>query len=107
MGTYGYFPSLESSIKIFQIQQPSVLDYVNTLIERQGRLIDAAIQSQNETNDANLRRRYSHYLRSPKLRQHVFSGYEDSVIETTHPIPVSHTIIYPVPSRAPIISAVK
>jgi hypothetical protein len=32
----------------------SIRDYVDTLIERQGRLIDAAIQSQNETNDANL-----------------------------------------------------
>ena len=71
----------------------SVRDYVDTLIERQSRLIDAAIQSQNETNDANLSRRYSHYPRRPKLRQQVFSGDDNSVIETTDPIPVSHIII--------------
>jgi hypothetical protein len=85
----------------------SVRDYVDTLIERQSRLIDAAIQSQNETNDANLRRRYSHYPRRPKLRQQVLSGDENSVIETTEPIPVSHIVINPAPSRAPVISAVK
>ena len=85
----------------------SVRDYVDTLIERQSRLIDAAIQSQNETNDANLSRRYSHYPRRPKLRQQVLSGDENSVIETTEPIPVSHIIINPAPSRAAsIISAV-
>jgi hypothetical protein len=85
----------------------SVRDYVDTLMERQNRLIDAAIQSQNETNDANLSRRYSHYLRRPKLRQQVLSGDENSIIETTEPIPVGHTVINPAPSRAPVISAVK
>ena len=85
----------------------SVRDYVNTLIERQGRLIDADIQSQNDANDANLSRRYSYYPRRPKLRQQILSGDEDSVVETTEPIPVSHIIINPAPSRAPVISAVK
>ena len=86
----------------------SALDYVDTLIELQGRLIDAAIQSQNKTNDANLSRRYLH-PRLPKLRQHVLSDDEDSVIETTKPIPVSHIIIIinPAPARTPMISAVE
>ena len=84
----------------------SALDYVDTLIELQGRLIDAAIQSRNKTNDANLSRRYLH-PRLPKLRQHVLSDDEDSVIETTKPIPVSHIIINPAPARTPMIFAVE
>jgi len=84
-----------------------VRDYIDTLIERQGWLIDAAIPSQNDTNDANLCHRYSHYPRRFKLKQHVLSGDEYSVIETTEPIPVSHIIINPAPSWTPMTSAVK
>ena len=96
--------SLLGIIDISYSTPRSVRDYVDTLIERQSRLIDATIQCQNETNDANLIRRYLHYPRRPKLRQQVFSGNEDSVIETTDPILVGHIIINHAPSRAPVIS---
>ena len=75
-----------------------------------GTRVDSSMQLSNpktKLNDANLSRRYSHYPRRPKLRWHVLSGDEDSVIKTTEPIPVIHIIINPAPSRAPIISAVK
>ena len=36
----------------------SIRDFVDTLIERQAKIIDAAIQSQTAVNTANLRKRY-------------------------------------------------
>ena len=70
--TLGVQPS-SSVIKIFQIQHHALYETTLTLFERQGRLTDTVIQSQNETNDANPRRRYSHYPRNPELRQHTLS----------------------------------
>ena len=48
-------------------QPRSIRDFVDTLIERQAKLIDAAIQSQTSLNTANLRKRYQTYSRAPKL----------------------------------------
>jgi hypothetical protein len=44
-----------------------IRDYVDTLIDRQSKIIEAAIQSQVATNEENLRKRYSSYRRLPKF----------------------------------------
>jgi hypothetical protein len=47
----------------------TIRDYVDTLMARQGRIINAAISSQQKENSANLQRRYAHYSRAPILKR--------------------------------------
>jgi hypothetical protein len=47
----------------------TIRDYVDTLMARQGRIISAAISSQQKENSANLQRRYAHYSRAPILKR--------------------------------------
>jgi hypothetical protein len=46
----------------------SVRTYIDTFMARQGKLLDAARRSQEETNEGNLRKRYANYQRLPQLR---------------------------------------
>ena len=47
----------------------SIRDYVDTLMARQGRIIEAAILSQKKENSLNLQRRYANYPRAPILKR--------------------------------------
>jgi len=46
----------------------SIRDYVDTLVDRRSKLIEAAIASQRSIDKDNQRSRYAHYPRSPTLR---------------------------------------
>jgi len=47
----------------------TIRDYVDTLMARPGRIISAAISSQQRGNSENLQRRYAHYSRAPILNR--------------------------------------
>jgi hypothetical protein len=70
----------------------TIRDYVDKLIDRQSRLINAAIQSQVKINNDNLTKRYSTYHRTPKLRQRTLGNDNDDHTGTTIPILVANII---------------
>ena len=76
----------------FSNEQPrSIPDFVDTLIERQAKIDDAAIQSQTSINTANLRKRYQTYSRAPKLRQRLETSKDDHT-GTTDPVSIADII---------------
>ena len=86
----------------------SIRDYVDTLVERQSKLIEAAIASQRSINEETLRRRYAHYPRIPKLRlpQPPHDG-ADNQSDNYNPTAISHILTNLAPPHPPILSAVK
>jgi len=84
----------------------SVRDYVDTLIDRQAKLIEAAVQSQQSTNQEHMRRRYAQYSKSPKLRLRVPAD-DTNHIKQSAPVSISHILATQAPPKPPILAAVK
>jgi hypothetical protein len=82
----------------------SVRDYVDTLIDRQSQIIEAAIQSQVFINEDNLRKRYANYTRIPKIRSGKQQDTDDND-GTTEPISIAYILTAPRPR--PIFAAAK
>ena len=47
----------------------SIREYVDKFMHRQSKLLLAAAKSQQEANDAHIKRRYANYKTTPRLRQ--------------------------------------
>jgi hypothetical protein len=73
---------------VSDVKPQSTQDFVDSLISRQSKLIDAAIQSQTEINEDNLRERYASYARLHKLRQRIQSDVDYHSV-STEPMPIS------------------
>jgi hypothetical protein len=84
----------------------SIRDYVDELVDRQSRLIEAAIQSQVAVNEDNLRKRYAQYRKLPKLRQRTRDATTDDMV-TSPPASIAHMFPQPEPVKPPVIAAVK
>jgi hypothetical protein len=84
----------------------SIRDFVDTLMERQDKLIDAAIQSQVAINEDNLRKRYANYPRIPKIRNRIVQEVDDNT-GTTDRIPITHIFVQQPKPKPPIIAAAK
>ena len=86
-------PSLLTQLDrdVTDVQPRSIRDFVDTLIERQAKMIDAAIQSQTSVNTSNLRKRYQKYSRAPKLRQRIEKNVDDH-IGTTEPVSIANIL---------------
>ena len=86
----------------------SIRDYVDTLVARQSKLIEAAIASQRSINEDNLRRRYAHYPRISKLHlpKPPHDG-ADNQSDNHNPTAISHILTNLAPPHPPILSAVK
>ena len=69
----------------------TIRDDVDTLMERQGRIIKAAISSQQKEISMNLQRRYSHHPRAPILERRRNSHGATEVLVNT--MRVSTTIL--------------
>jgi transposase InsO family protein len=82
----------------------SVQDYIDTLMARQRRIIDAAVQSQAELNEEHLRKRYASYAKTPKLREQILTD-EETHDNTTPPTSISYILVDERPSRPPIPAA--
>ena len=83
-----------------------IRDFVDTLIERQAKPIDAAIQSQKAVNTANLRKRYHTYARAPKLRPRIETTSDDHTGNTA-PVPIANIIAIKRTPKPPIIAVTK
>ena len=90
------------------VQPRSIRDYVDTLIERQQKIMemDAAIQSQTSVNTSNLRIWYQTYSRAPKLRQRIETNKDDHA-GTTEPVPIANIIAIKRTPKPPIFAVTK
>ena len=79
---------------------------MDTLIECQAKIIDAAIQSQTAVNTANLRKRCQTYSRAPKLRQRIETTTDDHT-GTTAPVSIANVIAIKRMPNPRIIAATK
>ena len=74
----------------------SIREYVDKFMHRQSKLLLAA-KSQQETNDAHLKRRYANYKTTPLLRQRNMKKVNDFCdIDhncTTTPISIAHIMV--------------
>jgi len=79
------------------------------MLIRQSKLIEAAIASQRSIKEDNLRRRYVHYPRIPKLRlpQPPHDGDDNQSDDNHNSVVISHILTNLAPPHPPILSAVK
>ena len=84
----------------------SIRDYVDTLITRQSQLIEAAIKSQMELHTANLKKRYAHYKKAPKLRDR-FVPEADDHTGATSPVTLAFLSLHERTAKPPIFMARK
>jgi hypothetical protein len=75
-------------------------------MERQRKIIDAAIQSQISINEDRIRKRYATYPKTPKLREQRLTD-EDSNGGATKPTSISHILVNERPAKPPIIASTK
>jgi len=87
----------------------SIRDYVDKFMHRQNKLLLAAAKSQQETNDAHLKKRYATYKTTPFLRQRNMKKVTDfSDIDhncTTTPTSIAHILVEPRQQRQHILAA--
>ena len=103
-------PSLLTQLDrdVADAQPRSIRDFVDTLIERQAKIIDAAMQSQTAVNTSNLRKRYQTYSRAPKLRQRIETDTDtDDHTGTTAPVSITNIIAIKRTPKPPVIAATK
>ena len=88
----------------------SIREYVK-FMHHQSKLLLAAAKSQQETNDAHLKRRYANYKTTSFLRQRNIKNVTDfSDVEfncTTTPISIAHIMVEYRPRQKPILAAQK
>ena len=92
---------IEVAVGIADAQPRSIRDFVETLIDRQAKIINAAIQSQTAVNAANLRKRYQTYSRAPKLRQRIETTTDDHT-RTTTPLSIANIIAIKLTPKPPL-----
>jgi len=87
----------------------SIREYVDKFMLRQGKLLLAAAKSQQEINEAHLKRRYGRYKTTPFLRQRNIKNVTDfSDVDyncTSTPISTAHIMVEYLPLQQPILAA--
>ena len=87
----------------------SIRAYVDDFMQRQGKLLNAALRSQEATNEKPLRKRYANYTRLPELRRKRIS---DTILEEHEeprdsPTSIAHIIAIKIKPVQPIFMALQ
>ena len=87
----------------------SIRAYVDDFMQRQGKLLNAALRSQEATNEKPLRKRYANYTRLPELRRKRIS---DTILEEHEeprdsPTSIAHIFAIKVKPVQPIFMALQ
>ena len=87
----------------------SIRSYVEDFMQRQGKLLHAAMRSQEVTNEKNLRKRNANYTRLPELHRRLISDtiQEEHEEPRDSPISIAHLFSIKVKPVQPIFMTKK